>query len=243
MSPPPGYVAFGGPGAAMSGNFQRIGSLTTAAVALQIAAIVMALVALVSQVRLAGKANDFLDNVITEREFEDSLGGFTVVTLLAGAIGIALLVVTIIWSFRIATNLTAAGRQLTWKPGLTIVAWILGGCTLQIITFLMLREHWKASDPDVLPGDQSWKTRPVPPTITAWFVLVLVGVAVTLIGTGRLISQGFQIDEDNDDVARGLADQLTANLVGGLLSAAAGVALVVVIRQLAARHMRLTREA
>lgn len=227
----------------MSGSFQRIGKLTTAAVALQVAAIVMALVATVVQARLAGRANDFLDNVITERDFEASLGSFTLVTVLAGAVSIALLVVTIIWSFRIATNLTTAGRQITWKPGLAIVAWILGGCTLQIITFLMLREHWKASDPEVQPGDQSWKARPVPSVITAWFVMVLLGVVVAVIGTGRVISQGFQIQQDNEDIARDLADQFTANAFSGVLSAISGVVLVVIVRQLAARHMRLTREA
>lgn len=242
-APPPGYVAYGGPGAAMGGNLQRIGGLTKAAVALQIVALVLTAISVLFQLRLARRADDFLDNVITERDFEEALGMFTVVSLFAGAVSIALLVVSIIWSFRISTNLVGLGRQITWKSGLTVVVWLLGGCTLQIITFLMLREHWKASDPEVLPGDQSWKQRAVLPVITAWFVTVIVGSVVGLIVSGRLIARGFNVGGDVVDAAESLSDGYIANAFSGVVGIAGGVMMVFIIRQLAARHMRLTREA
>jgi hypothetical protein len=243
MAPPPGYVSYGGPGAAMSGNLQPIAGLTKAAVALQIAAIALGAITVVLQFGLARRADDLLGNIITERDFEDSLGVFTLFSLLAGAVSIALLVVSIIWSFRISANLTALGRQITWKSGLTVVAWLLGGCTLHIITFLMLREHWQASDSDVAPGDQSWKSRPVLGLITAWFVAVISGTLVGLIGGGRLISQGFNMGDDLTEVADSMRDGYLTNALGGVIGIVGGVILVMIIRQLGARHMRLTREA
>ncbi len=243
MAPPPGYVSYGGPGAAMSGNLQPIAKLTKAAVALQIAAIVLGAISVLLQLRLARRADDFLGNVITERDFEDALGMFTLFSLLAGAVSIALLVVSIVWSFRIAANLNALGRQITWKSGLTIVAWLLGGCTFHIITFLMLREHWQASDSEVAPGDQSWKSRPVLGLITGWFVTVIVGTLVGLIGGGRLINQGFNMGDDLDDVADTMRDGYLTNALGGVVGIVGSALLVLIIRQLAARHMRLTREA
>jgi hypothetical protein len=227
----------------MGGNLQRIGGLTKAAVALQIVALVLTAISVLFQLRLARRADDFLDNVITEREFEDALGAFTVVGLFAGAVSIALLVVSIVWSFRMSANLAALGRQITWKSGLTVVAWLLGGCRLDILTFLMLREHWRASDPEVLPGDQSWKSRTVLPIITTWFVTMIVGTLVGLLGIGRLIMRSFNTDSDVDVVAKNLSDGYVVNAIGGLVGIAAGVILVLIIRQLAARHMRLTREA
>lgn len=243
MAPPPGYVAYGGPGAAMSGNLQRIASLTKAAVALQIAAVVLGAVAVLFQLRLAGRARDFRDNIVTEREFEDALGVFTLVSLVVGAVSIALIVVSIVWSFRMSSNLFNLGRQITWKSGLTIVAWLLGGCTFHVITFLMLREHWQASDDQVFPGDQSWKAQPVLPLITAWFVTVIVGTLVGLLGGGRLIAQGFSMGNDLEDMADNMADGYVVNAISGAVGIVAGIILVLIIRQLGARHMRLTREA
>ena len=94
-----------------------------------------------------------------------------------GAASIAIIVLTIIWLFRIAANHRALGRQLTWAPGWAIGGWFLPPL-LFIIPLLMLRESWKASAPDVPPGSPEWKQKGESPLVWIWFVLFSVAPIV-----------------------------------------------------------------
>jgi hypothetical protein len=132
---------------------------------------------------------------------------------------------------------------VTWKSGLTILARILA-CLFGILPFLMLREHWRASDPDLGFGDPTWKSRPVSPLITAWFVVSLVGQLASIAAVGSVIGN---FDPNSADDAPALATQFTDQaafiIPGAILSLVASVLLIMIIRALGARHMRLTREA
>lgn len=241
MAPPPGYVAYGSSGA--WSPYSRIGGIAKALVIVQIVVVVLTTALLVVQLSLVSKAGDLVDGVIGTDEFEDALGPFVLFGLLSGLVGIATLVLLIIWSYRIAGNLQKAGRDpLTWKPGLTIVVWILGGCTLNIINFLMLREHWKGSDPAVAPRQSGWTERPVSPLIVAWFG---IGLAQIVLGFASGLQQfgGVGIGNDTLDVAESLADRLPFVLTSGLLGIAAAVLMVMIIRQLTDRHTQLTDES
>lgn len=241
VPPPPGYVAYGA-----GGSFKKISGLGTALVVLEAVGIALTLVTLALQSSLGGPAQDFLDGVISKAAFEDEARAYTTVAALSSLVMLATLVIGILWSFRIAKNLQQLGRIITWKPGLTIVVWILGACTLGIINFLMLREHWKASDPDVAPGDQSWKQRVASPLITAWLVLTLVsvGVQVTMgVSTGRRAINGLGAADSTRSLAETAANDLALAIVGGLLAAVSSVVLVMIVRQLTARHARATRES
>lgn len=247
MPPPPGSFGYGPVGVAY-GATRRIGGLARAIGALQIASIVGTAGVLALQIGLARDAQDFLDGAMTESAFEDALGPFASVSLLVGVVAIALLVLQIIWSYRIAGNVQQLGRgPITWKPGLAIVVWLLGGCTLSIINFLMLREHWQASDPEAPgPGQSGWKSGRVDGLIIAWFVanLAQVGVAIasgiSTVRSGLLLSGS--AGQSTNDLAESLGDRLGFAIGTSLLSMLATALLFLVVRRLTARHIRLTGE-
>ena len=244
ITPPPGYIAYGGPGSAMPHQFQPVKRLTTALVAVQVASMVVSLVAAIWQAMFANDAQRFLDGAITQREFDSAYESFSQFSFIAFPLGIAGIVLSSIWSYRIAGNAVGAGRApVTWKSGLTILAWILA-CLFGILPFLMLREHWRASDPELGFGDPTWKSRPVSPLITAWFVVSLVGQLASIAAVGSVIGN---FDPNSADDAPALAKQFTDQaafiIPGAILSLVASVLLIMIIRALGARHMRLTREA
>jgi hypothetical protein len=241
MRPPPGYVAFGGP-KVFGGRIQNISRIARAIFVLQLVSIGAGLVMLALQVSLQAKADDFIANTITAKSFEDALAPFVAMSLLVGLVSIALLVLQILWSYRIASNLLAMGRTLVWKPGLTIVVWLLGGCTLSIIDLLMLQEHWKASDPEMSPGDPGWKSRPGAAVVTGWFVVSLGQIALGVISGIRTFS-GVSVGSSTEDVAKSLSDRLGFVVGASLLGLLATGMMILVVRQLTARHIRATNES
>ena len=242
LSPPPGYVAYGGPGA-YGGTFQRIGSLTKALVALSIVGIAASAISLLVQLTLRGRALDFRNGTTTLTQFADKLGPYFAVSALAGFVGIATLVVQIIWTFRMAKNLAALGRQpQSFSPGATIAISILGGCTLGILPYFMWRELWKGSDPTVASGDPAWKQRPVGQIVHLWLASTLVTVVVSLgLGVGSAITR---INRgSNESMAKQLDSQFGFVVIAGLMGIITSVMFLGLIRQLSARHMQATREA
>ena len=128
---------------------------------------------------------------------------------------IAALVLMIIWSYRIAGNLQKLGRApITWKPGLTIVVWLLGGCTLNIINMLMLGEHWRGSDPEVPPHQAGWRDRPQSPLITVWFALGIANVVVG-IASGLNSFSGVGVGNNTDTIATSLSERLPLVIASG----------------------------
>ena len=241
MSPPPGYVAFGGPGA-YDGRFQLIGSLTKALVVLSIITIVASALGLVTQLTLRGDALDFRDGSTTIEEFGDKLGPYLAVTAIAGLVGLATLIVQIIWTFRMAKNLQFLGRQdRTFSPGATIAINILGGCTLGILPYFMWRELWKGSDPESPPGDPTWKQRPVGQIVHTWLIATLLTVVVAaFLGIRNAIARVSR--NSNATIAKQLDEQMALVVASGVMSLISAVVFLGLIRQLSARHMTTTRE-
>ena len=242
MTPPPGYVAYGGYGA-VGGNFQKIGALSKWLVGLLIATLGVQVISLLLQLTLRGSATDFLDNAISSSEFTDDLALYGLVAVLAIVISLAQAVLLIIWTFRMAKNHLVLGRTpQSFSAGATIAVNILGGCTLGILNFFMWREIWKASDPETAAGDPSWKQRVVSPLVAMQLGLTLAGVAagvaLGLTSVGGIGSRG-----SNTDLAENLNDKLGIVILAGLLQVAAAAVFVMLVRQLAARHMKATREA
>ena len=236
LSPPPGYVPYGAPGAA-GGTFQNIGGLAKALVILSAigAALSLALVGLGFSLR--NKADGSLS------AFEDSLGPYVLVGLLAGAVGLAALVVQIIWTYRMAKNLRTLRRDgQSFGPGVTIAINILGGCTLGILPFFLWRELWKGSNPESPAGDPNWKKSALGNIVIGWFVLQLVTVVSTFsISIGSTFSAGFGTGKSSD-LAEQLRDKVGVTAISGVLGVATAVAFILVIRQLTDRHMQSTGE-
>jgi len=242
MAPPPGYVAYGGYGA-VQGNFQKIGGLTKWLVALLGITLVMQALSFVVQFTLRDAASDYLTNAISNSDFTDDLVVYGLIVLLAAVIGIAQLVILIVWTFRMAKNHVVLGRQpQSFSSGATIAVNILGGCTLGILNFFMWKEMWKASDPDVVPGDPSWKQRPVSPLVPLYLAItlasVVAGFALGFSGVG-----GISVGGSTDDLANNLNDKLGMVALSSALTIAGPVVFLLLVRQIATRHMKATREA
>jgi hypothetical protein len=243
MAPPPGYVAYGGPGA--YSPTKPIRGLTTWLRILLIGSLGVTALTLVATLLLIGPASDFHDGVISLEQFEDKLELFLLVAVLAAVAGIAQIVVLIIWTYRMATNMQAMGRQgmSMSKPGATIAINILGGCTLGILNFLMFREIWQGSDPDSPPGDPGWKRRPIGSIVNVWFGLTIGGAVLNIIAAGASAFGGTRVGGSSQDVAEQFRDQLQVTILSSVVSVATAVVFILLVRQLAVRHMKATGEA
>ena len=242
MTPPPGYVAYGGYGA-VNGSFQKIGGLTKWLVVLLGVSLVAQVISLLVQLTLRSKAADYLNSNISSSEFTDNVALYGLVALLAAGVGIGQLVVLIIWTFRMAKNHLVLGRvPQSFSAGATIAINILGGCTLGILNFFMWREMWRASDPDTAAGDPSWKQRAVSPLVAIQLAVTLASVVLG-IGLGLSGIGGIGTRANNDDLAKNLDDKLGLVIGSGVLAIGGAVVFIMLVRQLGARHMKATREA
>lgn len=241
MSPPPGYVAYGGPGT-FSGGTRRIGGVSKALVVLTVISAIAAVVLLILQLALRNSAVDFRNGRISSGDFTDDLAPFALVAFIVLGASIASLVLLCVWSFRMAKNLQALRREpQAWKPGWGIGAWLLSSCTLNILPFLMLRELWRGSDPTIAPGDPSWKRSPVGSIVAVWFGLQIASLVVGV--AAGVASSTFNVGRKDTDIAKSLDDRIGLTIGSGLLSIAGTVVFILLIRQLSARHMQATREA
>ncbi|MGA0895604.1 MAG: DUF4328 domain-containing protein, partial [Ilumatobacteraceae bacterium] len=198
----------------------------------------------------ARRARQFLDGAIDEDAYTrvsgiELLSGFTV------PLTLVLSILTMIWMFRIAANLRAMGRiGLTWAPGWAIGGWFAPPCIF-VVPWLMLQELWKASDPDIAPSDPSWKQRSASPLLQVWWVLfglvpvigVAVGISAAWDGLQTAIENGFDETEAATANAQSAFDGRIGSLLGGLAQVAAAAIFMVIVRQLAERHMRCTGES
>jgi ABC-type Fe3+ transport system permease subunit len=153
--------------------------------------------------------------------------------------------VLIIWTYRMAKNMQAMGRQgmSMSNPGATIAINILGGCTLGILNFLMWREVWQGSDPDSPPGDPGWKRRPIGSIVNLWFGLTIGGAVLGIIAAGVGGFGGAQFGNDSEKIAEQFRDQLPVTILSSVVSVATAVVFILLVQQLAARHMKTTGEA
>ena len=145
---------------------------------------------------------------------------------------IALVVLTMIWMYRLASNHRALQRNGTWAPGWAIGGWFLPPGALYIIPYLMFRELWKASDPAVPAGDQRWKENRVGPVVTVWWVLYGLAPIPLAIAQGLSDFSARTFSGDTETLAEAIDDRFTITLVTSLVAAAAAVAYIVMVRQL-----------
>jgi hypothetical protein len=239
MGPPPGYIAYGGPGAAMSGSFSRVRGLAKALVVLLAIFIPFQLIGIVGLFQLRDKARGFLDGSLSESDFTSASSAN--LSSISGLLVIPIAVITIILMFRMARNLRVLGRTgATWAPGWAIGGWFCPPCAIYAIPWLMFRELWKGSDPAVAPNDPSWKTGTVSPLVNVWWVLYGL---VPLIGFATSASFLSNVGSfDAEAVARKFNDYMAINVVLALVGVATAVVYLMLIKQLAARHTTATGE-
>ena len=192
---------------------------------------------------LAAKAQDYLDGRISEDEFLDANALAPLGQLLSAGPLIAAGVFGVIWMYRIATNARAMGRTTTFAPVFAILGWFLPPF-LFILPLLILRELWKASDPNTPPGAEGWRASGENPLLYVWFVVYgLIPAILTAISLGSVFDAALNLDSDTDSIAEVTASTGGPELIlGGALSVISAVIWILIVRQLTARHVELTGE-
>lgn len=237
--PPPGYVSYGGPGSVMHGPFKPVKGLAKAIDVLLMITVPLQLLSIVGLVQLRSAAQEFLDGERSASSFRSA----TQLNLssLSGLLVIPIAVLTIIVMFRMAANLGHLGRHgQTWKPGWAIGGWFCPPCVIYAIPWLMFRELWRGSDPELAPGDPSWKQRPVSPLVNVWWVLYGL---VPIIGFGSSANFVAGLRNLGDrELARRMVDSVTINVVFTLVGVGTTIVYLLMMRGLAGRHTRATGE-
>jgi hypothetical protein len=242
LTPPPGYVAYGQT-AYGQGPLRRIAPLAKWLNGLLIGTLIMQVALLLVEFIIRSSAIDFVNNP-KSTTFDSKFALLGGVGLIAGLVSVAQLVVLCILTFRISKNLQVLGRSpLAFRPGITILTNILGGCTLGIANYFMWRELWIGSDPTTAAGDPEWKRKPAAAIILTHLVLTLASV---VIGITVGVASGFiavRTSGSSITAAKNLANKIGQVGVTGVLQIAASVVFIMIMRQLAARHMQATRES
>jgi hypothetical protein len=220
---------------------KRVKGLGVASSVIVLIAGALSLVELAAGQAARDEAQQFRDGLLTETEFFEQAAGYLLVTVLIGLVQIVAAIVTIIFVRRVASNLRSLHRGTTWGPGWAIGGWFAPP-VLFVIPTLLLREAWKASDPDV-PVGGDWRSRPGSPLPLVWFVLY--GLAPVVLLIAQTSSGGFDnvFGGSGDQVADSILDGRPSAVATALISAAAAVAWFVLVRSLSDRHRRLTGEA
>jgi len=240
LTPPPGAVGY----ESTAWNrvpLKRVGGL---AKALSILLAVVGVAQLLTLALVPGAvdaARDFVSGSIDEDEFTERQLPMIGVGSLVGLATIAVVVLTMIWLFRIAANHRALGRRTTFAPGWAIGGWFLPPL-LYIIPTLMIREQWKAAETSSPPGDEGWRRSPEPVLVWVWFLLYSI-IPIILLLSGQSYSWGSTFSNDAEDMAERTIDTETGTYLSGIITAASAVAWLLVVRALTARHRRLTGEA
>ena len=192
---------------------------------------------------LSAQANDFLDGRISENAFLDA-NAFAPVAQVLGAVPmLAAGVLAMIWMYRIAANARSLGRRTTFAPVFAIVGWFLPPF-LFVVPLLVLRELWKASDPDTPPGAEGWRESGENPLLYVWFVLYgVIPAVLTLITISQVLDATLSLDDDAEAIAEVASSSSPATLLlTGFISLVAAVAWVLLVKRWTDRHVALTGE-
>ena len=119
---------------------------------------------------------------VSVAEARDADRRVNAVSVIAGLVSIATIVVWLVWQHRAHSNLRPLGaRNLRFTPG-----WVVGWWFIPFMNFAMpyltMRELMKASDP--AGGAADWPARRTPSLLPLWWVAFLVPFVLGAIGTG-----------------------------------------------------------
>lgn len=228
------------------GQLKRVGGFAKWAMIATAASGIVDVIAAIVLLPVLDKASGFLEGTVTAEEFDDAYLSSQLLSTLGAVVGLTAGVFTILWMFRVASNLRVYSRRTTFSPVFAIFGWLLPPF-LFVLPLLVLRELWKASDPETPAGDEGWRTQRVDPLLYVWFLLYgIVGGVIQAIVAVSTVSSLLDSGLSTSDSTRVTAESLNS---GGILPiVSAGVALiaaalwVLFVKRLTARHVRLTGE-
>jgi len=196
---PPGYPsAYGGlPAHAYPPQFRSLRGL---AVSLQImfgfVAVFLALVAIMVLRFAAVAGEDSIsgfsgsDRVFIRGDVLKALEASSAIGSLSFLLGIAIVVVFIIWFWRCAKNLEAFSRDRPrFSPGFAIGAWFIPLANF-VIPVLQAQDLWRGSDPTRPRGDPLWRNGKGSALIGWWWAAFVLGVGrsnAPTYGSGDLV--------------------------------------------------------
>lgn len=188
-------------------------------------------------------AADLLAGRITSSEFDDAYAPAQLFGTVQSIIGLAAGVLTVIWMYKMANNVRTFGRRTTWSPLFSIFGWVLPPF-LFVIPTLVMRELWKASDPDSPAGTEGWKASGDNPLIYVWFVVYGVVPAVIVAATiGSVIDAALNASGDSEVAAEALDASSNFTLISGILTIVAAALWITIVKQFTTRHVALTGES
>lgn len=246
LTAPPGYVAFQNAPTPV-GELKRVGGLAKWTMIATAASGLVGVVSTIALVPALDKASGFLDGSVTEDEFTDAYLPSQLLSTLGTVMGLAAGIFTILWMYRIATNLRVFSRKTTFAPVFAILGWLLPPF-LFVLPLLVLRELWKASHPGTTVGDESWRRQPVSPLLYVWLVVYgIVPAVLQAVIAYSTITSIFDGGFSTTDSARVTAEALDSvgefNIASGVVTIVAAVVWIAFVKQLTARHVELTGES
>jgi len=241
-APPPGTGMGGGYGFAQQ-PLQRVASIAKAITVLLWISLPLQAVGLATSFTVLDRARKFLDGTIDEDAFLDA--SVSTIGSAASILTLPIAILTFVWMYRMATNLRTLGRQgLSWSPRWAIGGWFTPPCVF-VVPWLVFKELWRASDPEIAPYDTSWKQRPVSPLVNAWWVLYGLVPLLNIITGVQTIADLPQLIDENDTArttAQNYVDTFSVSIVVGVASIAATVVYLMLVSRLTARHTACTGE-
>ena len=242
LTAPAGYVAYN-TAPTQGGQLSSIRGTAKWAMILAGVASLASLASAVLSANLADTAQDYLDGRISEDEFLDANAIAPLGQLLSAGPLLAAGIFGVIWMYRIATNVRAIGRATTFAPVFAILGWFLPPL-LFILPLLVLRELWKASDPNTPPGADGWRASGENPLLYVWFVVYgVIPTVLTALSLGAVLDAALNLDTDTQSVAEVTAATGGVQVIlGGVFSVISAAIWIVFVRQLTARHVQLTGE-
>ncbi|MGB0112358.1 MAG: DUF4328 domain-containing protein [Ilumatobacteraceae bacterium] len=241
LAPPAGYVAFDAP--PTQAGIKRIGGLAKAIVILTAILAVSTVITALLSAGVTQDAKDFLDGSISEDDFTTAIAPLNAVQLVTSLATLATGVLTIMWAYRIATNVRAFGRATTWSPLFAIFGWFLPPMVLYVIPFLVLRELWKASDSTSVDGTDRWKQEPDNRVLWLWLaVFGIIPTVLLAVQIGNFASAGIP-SGNMESVAESLEDFAAIGYITAVVNVVAAATWIVFVRQLTERHVRLSGES
>jgi hypothetical protein len=105
----------------------------------------------------------------------------------AGILGVAALVLLIVWTWRSAHNARALGRGgARLSPGWAIGAWFIPLANF-VLVYVLVSDLWRSSDPASEPGD-GWRRLPGSPLVRIWIVAYTGGVVLLFAAMGLAVA-------------------------------------------------------
>jgi hypothetical protein len=227
MAPPPPAT----PVAAI--RWRGLKGLTTALTVFLWLAVAGAVFGVVAYAMRINALSDIIDNGLSIDKARTANDADDLVSAAGGIlafVSFVIFVLIIIWTYRAAKNNEALGRLYPrLKPGWAIAGWLIPLADL-VIPVLILQDLWRGSDVSTRSGDPAWRANRGSPLV-GWYWGVFLLSVFTRNGLGRSSASFFDRDE-----LRGLRNHDTLAVFGMVVTIAAAILAIQVVRRIAARQ-------